>query len=151
MISIAQGLGVNCNYCHATRALELWDQSTPRRVTAWYGIRMARDLNNNFMVPLTSTFPAHRLGVLGDAPKIACITCHQGVFKPLYGVSMAMNYPELNGGDHPIGGMAPPTPPGESPAPHEAPPAMFAYPPPPEETPATPAQTPPTAALVTPH
>ena len=62
------------------------------------------------MVPLTSTFPEHRLGVLGDAPKIACITCHQGVFKPLYGVSMAKNYPELSGGDHPIGGLAPANP-----------------------------------------
>jgi photosynthetic reaction center cytochrome c subunit len=122
------------------------------RATAWYGIRMARDLNNNFMVPLTSTFPEHRLGVLGDAPKIACITCHQGVFKPLYGVSMAKNYPELSGGDQPIGGLAPPTPTGASPAPHGVPPAMFAYPPPAtDETPATPAQTPPTAALVAPH
>jgi photosynthetic reaction center cytochrome c subunit len=152
MISITQALGVNCSYCHSTRALRAWDQSTPMRATAWYGIRMARDLNNNFMVPLTSTFPEHRLGVLGDAPKIACITCHQGVFKPLYGVSMAKNYPELSGGDHPIGGLPPPTPPGESPAPHEVPPAMFAYPPPAtDETPATPAQTPPTAALVAPH
>jgi photosynthetic reaction center cytochrome c subunit len=140
---------VNCNYCHTTRALRSWDQSTPRRVTAWYGIRMARELNNSFMVPLTSTFPEHRLGILGDAPKIACITCHQGVFKPLYGVSMAKNYPELYGGEHPIGGLAPATPPGQSPAPHEAPPAMLPYTPGVTDQPQPPP--PPTAALESPH
>jgi photosynthetic reaction center cytochrome c subunit len=149
MISITQALGVNCNYCHTTRALRSWDQSTPRRVTAWYGIRMARELNNSFMVPLTSTFPEHRLGILGDAPKIACITCHQGVFKPLYGVSMAKNYPELYGGEHPIGGLAPATPPGQSPAPHEPPPAMLPYTPGVTDQPQPPP--PPTAALESPH
>jgi photosynthetic reaction center cytochrome c subunit len=142
MISIAEALGVNCNYCHATRALELWDQSTPRRVTAWYGIRMVRDLNNNFMVPLTSTFPEHRLGVLGDVAKIACVTCHQGVFKPLYGVSMAKDFPELYGGDHPVWQTQQMTPlPGDSSAPAAAPAAPT---PPPAK-----AQT--TAALVTVH
>jgi photosynthetic reaction center cytochrome c subunit len=141
MISVAQALGVNCNYCHSTRALEMWDQSTPRRVTAWYGIRLARDLNNNYMVPLTPTFPEHRLGVLGDVAKIACVTCHQGVFKPLYGVSMAKNYPELNGGDHPIGGLPPPgSTPGTS--------GDSATPAAPAAPSAPPVQPPPTAALV---
>ena len=119
---------MNCTYCHNSRSLRSWDQSTPQRTTAWYGIRMARDLNNNFLVPLTSTFPEHRLGVLGDVAK-CCATCHQGVFKPLYGESMAKDYPELYGGEHPIGGLAPATPPGESPAPHEAPPAICPMPP----------------------
>jgi photosynthetic reaction center cytochrome c subunit len=62
---------------------------------------MARDLNNHYLVPLTSTFPAHRLGVQGDVAKINCATCHQGLFKPLYGESMAKDYPELTGEMHP--------------------------------------------------
>jgi photosynthetic reaction center cytochrome c subunit len=71
--------------------------STPKRTTAWYGIRMARDINNNYLAPLKTVFPAHRLGVEGDVAKVNCATCHQGVFKPLYGASMAKFYPELQG------------------------------------------------------
>jgi photosynthetic reaction center cytochrome c subunit len=97
MIHMSESLGVNCTYCHNTRSFAVWDASTPQRTTAWYGIRMARDLNNNYLTPLASTFPAHRLGVLGDAAKVNCATCHQGVFKPLYGQSMAKDYPELTG------------------------------------------------------
>jgi photosynthetic reaction center cytochrome c subunit len=100
MISVSTALGVNCDYCHNTRSFAVWDTSTPRRTTAWYGIRMTRDLNNHYLVPLTATFPAHRLGVLGDVAKVNCATCHQGVFKPLYGESMAKDYPELVGPLH---------------------------------------------------
>jgi photosynthetic reaction center cytochrome c subunit len=57
-------------------------------------------LNNNYLVPLTGKFPSHRLGVLGDVAKVNCATCHQGVFKPLYGESMAKDYPELVGEMH---------------------------------------------------
>ena len=95
MMVMAESLGVNCDYCHNTRAFYSWEQSRPQRVTAWYGIRMVRDLNNSVMVPLTTTFPGNRLGPTGDAPKIYCATCHQGVFKPLYGVSMVKDFPEL--------------------------------------------------------
>jgi photosynthetic reaction center cytochrome c subunit len=112
MISISQSLGVNCDYCHNTRSFAVWDSSTPKRTVAWYGIRMARDLNNNYLVPLTSTFPPHRLGVLGDVAKVNCATCHQGLFKPLYGESMAKDYPELTGEMH---AAAPPPPPGDAP------------------------------------
>jgi photosynthetic reaction center cytochrome c subunit len=111
MISISQSLGVNCDYCHNTRSFAVWDASTPKRTTAWYGIRLVRDLNNQYLVPLTSHFPPERLGVLGDVAKVNCATCHQGVFKPLYGVSMAKDYPELDG--HPstsdAGSATPPT------------------------------------------
>jgi photosynthetic reaction center cytochrome c subunit len=100
MISMSQALGVNCDYCHNTRSFAVWDASTPKRTVAWYGIRMARDLNNKYLVPLTATFPEHRLGVLGDVAKVNCATCHQGVFKPLYGESMAKDYPELTGEMH---------------------------------------------------
>jgi len=109
MISISQSLGVNCDFCHNTRSFAVWDASTPKRTTAWYGIRMVRDLNNQYLVPLTGHFPSQRLGVLGDVAKVNCATCHQGLFKPLYGVSMAKDYPELSG-DHPsASASAPPT------------------------------------------
>jgi photosynthetic reaction center cytochrome c subunit len=95
MMNFSQSLGVNCTYCHNTRAFSSWDQSTPQRATAWYGIRMVRDLNNAYLGPLLSTFPHNRLGPTGDVPKVACATCHQGVYKPLFGVSMVKDYPEL--------------------------------------------------------
>jgi photosynthetic reaction center cytochrome c subunit len=98
MMNISQSLGVNCDYCHATRSFGDWSQSPPQRVTAWYGIRMVRDLNNAYLDPLWNVFPAERLGPkLGDSPKVGCATCHNGVYKPLFGVSMAKNFPELKG------------------------------------------------------
>ncbi len=95
MLHMSESLGVNCTYCHNTRNFQSWEQSRPQRVTAWYGIRMARDLNNDYLTPLTSTFPAHRLGPKGDVAKVNCTTCHQGAYKPLYGAQMAKDYPEL--------------------------------------------------------
>ena len=98
MMHMSQALGVNCDYCHNTRQMRAWDQSPVQRATAWYGIRMVRDLNNNYLVPLRDVFPAKRLGpALADAPKVNCATCHNGVYKPLYGVSMAQHFPELQG------------------------------------------------------
>ncbi|MBC7436152.1 MAG: photosynthetic reaction center cytochrome c subunit [Bdellovibrionales bacterium] len=97
MMHMSDSLGVNCTYCHNSRSFSDWDQSTPQRGTAWYGIRMAGDLNVNYMAPLTSTFPPNRLGPTGDVAKVNCATCHQGAFKPLYGASMLKDYPELSG------------------------------------------------------
>ena len=85
MMTISKSLGVNCLYCHNSRALRDWDQSSPPRATAWYGIRMVRSLNNNFEDSIASTLPMNRHGPAGDGPKIYCATCHMGVFKPLYG------------------------------------------------------------------
>lgn len=95
MMNFSQALGVNCTYCHNTRSFSDWEQSTPQRVTAWHGIRMVRDLNTNYLDPLRTVFPAARLGELGDSPKINCATCHNGVYKPLFGVSMVKDFPEL--------------------------------------------------------
>ena len=95
MMYISNSLGVNCTYCHQTRSMGVWEQSTPQRVTAWHGIRMVRELNNAFLLPLQPLYPGERLGAKGDAPKVGCSTCHKGVFKPLYGVSMLGDYPEL--------------------------------------------------------
>lgn len=95
MIHMSSGLGVNCTYCHNTRAMNDWDQSPPARMTAWHGIRMARDLNNDYLVPLQPVYPPVRLGPEGDAPKLNCATCHQGVNKPLYGAQMVEDFPSL--------------------------------------------------------
>lgn len=97
MVHMSQSLGVNCTYCHNSREFGDWTQSTPQRVTAWYGIRMVRDLNNTYLDPLKDTFPEHRRGITGDAPKLNCATCHNGVFKPLYGASQVKTFPELMG------------------------------------------------------
>lgn len=98
MIYMSEALGVNCTFCHNSRAFNDWDQSPVQRVTAWHGIRMARALNKDYLVPLTPVFPPHRLGKAGDVAKVGCSTCHQGVNKPLLGVSMLQNYlTELGG------------------------------------------------------
>jgi photosynthetic reaction center cytochrome c subunit len=86
---------VNCTYCHNTRNFASWTEAPPQRVTAWHGIRMARDLNNAYLEPLTPTFPAERLGPKGDVAKVNCATCHNGAWKPLYGAAMAKDHPEL--------------------------------------------------------
>lgn len=101
MMHMSEALGVNCTFCHNSRSFTSWDSSTPQRATAWYGIRMVRDLNVHFLEPLANTFPANRKGPLGDVAKANCETCHQGVYKPLFGVSMLKDYPELAGPMHP--------------------------------------------------
>jgi photosynthetic reaction center cytochrome c subunit len=95
MMHMSDSLGVNCTYCHNSRSFSAWDASTPQRSVSWYGIRMARELNNEYLTPLTQSFPAHRLGATGDVAKLNCATCHQGVNKPLNGAQMLTNYPEL--------------------------------------------------------
>lgn len=95
MMHMSKSLGVNCTQCHNTRSLGSWENSSPPRITAWHGIRMARELNLEFMVPLTTTFPINRLGPGGDVAKVNCATCHQGAHKPLYGAEMAKYHPEL--------------------------------------------------------
>ncbi len=95
MMVMSGSLGVNCTFCHNSQHFGSWEMSPPQRVNAWHGIRMVRHLNNDYLVPLTDAFPAERLGPTGDVAKIYCATCHQGVNKPLNGVSMLPNHPEL--------------------------------------------------------
>jgi len=108
MVHMSQGLGVNCTFCHNSRAFASWEQSPPQRLTAWHGIRMTRLMNNEYIEPLTPLWvrnprgPAElqtshaRLGVQGDALKVNCATCHQGANRPLLGAPMLRDYPELN-------------------------------------------------------
>ena len=75
----SNSLGVNCTYCHNTRALHDLDQATPQLPQAQLGIGMALELNNDYLLPLGEVLPASRLGALhADAPKVACATCHKG-------------------------------------------------------------------------
>jgi hypothetical protein len=92
MMHMSESLGANCTTCHNSRAFNDWDQSPPQRVTAWHGIRMSRALNNDYIVGLSPVFPDSRKGPAGDVYKVSCATCHNGVQKPLYGVSMIEDY-----------------------------------------------------------
>lgn len=97
MITQSQALGVNCTFCHNSRQFASWEQAPPQRVTAYAGIQMLRDVNTNYLAPLAGTYHPSRLGPMGDAPKAQCVTCHNGVYKPLYGFQMAKHYPAFWG------------------------------------------------------
>ena len=104
MMHLSKGLGVNCTYCHNTQSFRGWNNSTPARATAWYGLRMVAKTNAEYMTPLASVFPAvhvgavgpaERKGPMGDVYKINCATCHNGLNKPMNGVSMRAENPVL--------------------------------------------------------
>ncbi|MEM6530980.1 MAG: photosynthetic reaction center cytochrome PufC [Myxococcota bacterium] len=104
MMHMSNALGVNCTYCHNSRAMAEWGQSPKTRTKAWYGIRMVRNLNQEYLASLNdeylaeneSALPTIRLGDhAGDAPKANCATCHQGAYKPVLGRDMVSMYPSL--------------------------------------------------------
>jgi photosynthetic reaction center cytochrome c subunit len=95
MVHMSKGLGVNCTFCHNSRQFSDWSESRPQRVTAWHGIRMVSEQNADYLQTLKDVFPPNRKGPHGDVANINCTTCHQGVNKPLLGVSMVKDYPEL--------------------------------------------------------
>lgn len=108
MVHMSDSLGVNCTYCHNTRSFGNWTESSPKRTIAWHGIHMANDLNTAYLEPLVKVFPANRLGPTGDAAKLSCVTCHQGAYKPLYGATMAKDYPGLYGAAAKVAVLPPP-------------------------------------------
>ena len=96
MMHMSESLGVNCTYCHNSRSFRDWNQSSPPRATAWHGIQMVRDLNAELPGPAARRLPrATAWARSATRPKVACSTCHAGVYKPLYGASMLKDYPEL--------------------------------------------------------
>lgn len=101
MAHVSQALGVNCTFCHNTQSFQNWSISTPQRARAWYGIRMVRDLNGQYIGSLAKVFPANRKGPMGDPFKVSCATCHQGQNKPLGGAQMAKDYHALWGSPTP--------------------------------------------------
>ena len=96
MMHFSQSLGVNCTYCHNSRAFANWEQSPPTRLKAWHAIRMVRELNNQYVWATNDWLPDYRQGPSGDPQKLACNTCHQGAYKPLYGAPMLADYPNLS-------------------------------------------------------
>ncbi len=98
MMHVSSALGVNCTYCHNSQSFRAWNLSSAQRGTAYYGIRMVRDINENYIESLVKVFPAYRKGPHGDPYKVNCTTCHQGLSKPLGGVSMIAQAPILWGG-----------------------------------------------------
>jgi len=101
MMHLSTALGVNCTYCHNSRAFSPWEESSPPRITAWHGIRMVREINDEYISPLADVLPPERKGPAGDPLKANCTTCHQGLPKPLMGISMLEDYPELSGAHGP--------------------------------------------------
>jgi photosynthetic reaction center cytochrome c subunit len=77
MMRVSGALGVNCTFCHNTHSFRDWETSRLQRVTAWHGIRMVRQANEEYIQPLQTVFPADmgRLGPMGDPLKVNCQTC----------------------------------------------------------------------------
>ena len=64
--------------------------------TATLGISMVQEINNDWMLPLETVLPANRLGpIYADVPKVACATCHKGYQRPIQGLNVIGDYPEL--------------------------------------------------------
>lgn len=115
MMQMADGIGVNCGYCHNSRALSDWSQSTPQRWIGQSGLDMTRELNREFLQrvhPLLAqsrervgetrlpVLPAHESGPLPADGFVLCASCHMARPKPLNGASMAAAYPGLTAADH---------------------------------------------------
>lgn len=99
----ANSLGVNCVFCHNSRAFYDTAQVTPQWSTAQQGRQMVIELNQDYLIPLKDTYPAERLGpIYADAPKAGCRTCHKGYQKPLQGMNMVADWPELASTEAPV-------------------------------------------------
>jgi photosynthetic reaction center cytochrome c subunit len=99
----ANSLNVNCVFCHNSRAFYDVAQNTPQWAQAQLGIAMVLELNNDYMLPLQDVLPPERLGpVHADVPKTACATCHKGYQKPLGGMDMLADWPELAASGPPV-------------------------------------------------
>lgn len=112
MMQMSLQIGVNCGFCHNSRALQDWNQSTPERWVGFYAIRMIRDLNRTYLLPLAQLIPQQRvlahptaMPVIPDYQKgqqpgnalLTCETCHYRLPQPLNGAKMVKDYPGLTG------------------------------------------------------
>ena len=96
----ANSLGVNCVFCHNSRAFYDAGQVTPQWATASLGILMVQELNNDYIVPAGALLPEERLGPRnGDEPKVACKTCHKGYQQPLQGTNVIGAWSQLQSTD----------------------------------------------------
>ncbi len=114
MMQMSDGIGVNCGYCHNSRAFADWTESTPARWVGYYGITMTRDLNRNFLLPVAGLIPqsrelpgkarmpilpAREAGPQAGNGLVLCATCHHSAPKPLNGADLVRDYPALHGPD----------------------------------------------------
>ena len=92
----ANSLGVNCVFCHNSRAFYDTAQVTPQWGTAQLGRQMVIETNVEYVIPVGDELPENRLGpVHMDPPKVGFQTCHKGQVKPLQGLAMIEDWPEL--------------------------------------------------------
>lgn len=109
MMQMADGIGVNCGFCHNSRSFSDWSQSPPHRWVGHEAIRMTRDLNRSFLAPLAQSLPQTRELVqqnsLSTPPEAGgprnggglavCATCHYGRLKPDAGAADLAHYGAL--------------------------------------------------------
>lgn len=99
----SNSLGVNCVFCHSSRAFFDPAEHTPQWGTAQLGRQMVIELNQEYLIPLKDTYPEERLGpIYADAPKVACRTCHKGYQRPLQGMNVIADWPELATSEAPV-------------------------------------------------
>lgn len=112
MMQMSEGMGVNCTYCHNSRAFFDWSQSTPQRWTAHYALEQTRQLNNEYLlklaqqVPMTRSrihetslpvLPAAERGILAGNGFVVCATCHYSQPKPMGGADVISEWKSLTG------------------------------------------------------
>ena len=112
MMQMSDGMGVNCGYCHNSRVLQSWAQSSPHRWQGETGLQLTRDLNRHFMLQLAAMIPQNRsligqtslpvLPARDEGPQrgngmVVCATCHMAKPDPLNGAEMLKDYPGLTG------------------------------------------------------
>ena len=112
MMQMSDGIGVNCGYCHNSRAFFDWGQSTPARWAGLEGIHMTQAINNDFLLPLVPHIPQTREIQGNGRPPITpasesgpqpgnglatCQTCHYENPKPLHGQNLLAPFPTLAG------------------------------------------------------
>lgn len=99
----SNSLGVNCVFCHNSRAFYDAAQYTPQWGIAQLGRQMVIELNQEYLIPLGPVYPENRLGpIYADAPKAACRTCHKGYQRPMQGLNMTDDWPELASTEPPV-------------------------------------------------
>jgi len=110
MMQMSDDMGVNCGFCHNSRALFDWSQSTPMRWVGLGGIRMTREINRNYLIPLAGVIPESRLRLDLNRPfslpareqgwqrgngLASCGTCHHGAPIPAVGAGLVKGFPAL--------------------------------------------------------
>ena len=110
MMQMSDGIGVNCGYCHNSRAFFDWGQSTPARWTGANGIHMTQAINNDFLQKLHAAMPQSMEVAGSGRPPITplaesgpqngngfvnCQTCHYSSPHPLPGQNLLAGFPAL--------------------------------------------------------